>query len=103
MMHFYKKIISYLIGDKMSEDLIKENQSLKNELKQFKASLNVSTSQLDAHREQMNESLNLGLQLRTNVILLKKENQLLSKEIESRNKIIAEFQERINQYENSAH
>lgn len=73
----------------MSEDLQKkvetlavENANLTAQLNQHKQALDGMMAQLDAHREQLNENLNTGMQLRTNLIFVKKQNATLTKQNE---------------------
>lgn len=83
----------------MSEDLQQkvdtlnlENANLKKQLEVNQAGIDGLLSQLDAHREQLNESLNSGLTMRTNVLFLKKQNQKLTNQLDSANKRIAELE-----------
>jgi septal ring factor EnvC (AmiA/AmiB activator) len=79
----------------MSEELQKkidaltaENNNMKQQIAQSQAGVEGLLSQLDAHREQLNESLNAGLNMRTNVIFLKKQN---SKQVSEYNELKKQF------------
>jgi len=65
----------------MSEELLKENEALKKQLAQNQQGVEGLLAQLDAHKEHLNESLNTGLNMRTNVIYLKKQNNTLTAQI----------------------
>ena len=75
---------------KKVDELNAENNKLKTELENSKSGFDVMLSQLDAHREQLNESLNVGLNLRTNVVHLKKQNQKLAQEMDNVKKQLAD-------------
>ncbi len=81
----------------MSDELKNENEILKNKnesLKQLLAQNNNNVAglvaQLEAHKQMLNDSLNTGLQLRTNLILFQKNNQELSERLEAANKSLLE-------------
>lgn len=83
----------------MSEDLIKkfaaldaENAGLKKQLEQNANNLDGMMSQLDATREQLNESLTISLNVRTNLIHIKKQYQKVSAELEIAQKKIASLE-----------
>jgi chromosome segregation ATPase len=67
----------------MSEVMQKEIDDLKNQLVQKDTALEGLLSQIDAHRETLNETLNIGMNLRTNVIHVKKANQKLIQELQT--------------------
>ena len=73
----------------MSDMMQKEIDSLKLELANVKQGIDGLLSQIDAHREQLNESLNSGLTMRTNVIFLKKQNNKVTAELNAEKEKLA--------------
>lgn len=64
-------------------DLLKsENESLKNQLTKVNDDFKIISSQLEAHIQQLNESISNSLNLRTSAILLQKNNKELLDQIE---------------------
>ena len=62
----------------MSEELKSENENLKQQLSNNTQGINSLVAQLEAHKQSLNDSLNLGLQLRTNLIMFQKANKELT-------------------------
>jgi chromosome segregation ATPase len=84
----------------MSEALQNEIDRLRQELASKDAGIEGLLSQVDAHREQLNESINAMMPLRTNVIHLKKlynklhgEHEALKATAEVAQKRVAELEE----------
>lgn len=65
---------------KKIDELTAENDQQKKTISQSQAAIDGLTSQVDAYREQLNETLTLGMTLRTNVIHIKRQYQNLSQE-----------------------
>lgn len=83
---------------KQVKDLTEANQNLNNQIAQSSAGVEGLLSQLDAHREALNESLTTGLNMRATIMHLKKVNFKLtnqfneiSKKLEDANKKIIEL------------
>lgn len=79
----------------MSEDLQKkidtltsENNNLKQQVANHPQILDSMNSQLDAHREQLNEALNAGITFRTSIIHLKKLNNTLTQQLDNTKKTL---------------
>ncbi len=84
----------------MSEALQNEIDRLRQELVNKDAGVEGLLSQLDAHREQLGESINAMMPLRTNIIHIKKqynklhgEHEALKKTLEAAQKRVAELEE----------
>ena len=64
------------------KDLQAENEDLKKQLEQNSTGAQSLMAQLEAMRHQHNETLNTSIIIRTNYILLQKQNEELKQEIE---------------------
>lgn len=69
-----------------------EINSLKTQLDQKEQAINGLLAQLDAHRGVMNESLNASLQLRTNFVVIQKNNLELNQKLSAANERIKELE-----------
>lgn len=67
----------------MTDVLQKEIEDLKNQLAQKDTAIEGLLSQMDAHREVLNEHMNTNMNLRTNIIHVKKSNNKLVQAIEA--------------------
>ena len=86
----------------MSEELLKENEALKKQLAQNQQGVEGLLAQLDAHKEHLNESLNSGLNMRTNVIYLKKQNNVLTAQVNELKKSLEEANKKLLEVTNAA-
>jgi phosphate starvation-inducible protein PhoH len=65
------------------ETLTKENEELKRQFALNSQGVQGLLAQLDAHKQSLNEALNINLQLRTNLILFQKQNQEFTDQIKN--------------------
>jgi chromosome segregation ATPase len=80
----------------MSDALQKEIDDLKTQLAGKDSAIDGLLSQMDAHREVLNESMNTAMNLRTNVIHVKKANQKVAVELDKEKKQYASLQAEYN-------
>jgi len=78
--------------------LTKRNAELEQQMSQNSQGIHGLLAQLDAHKQSLNEALNVGLNLRANLILVQKQNQefndrikTLSSQLDEANKKVAEL------------
>ena len=93
----------------MSDELKAENEQLKAQALQNSQGVQSLLAQLDAHKQQMNESITAGLQLRSNLFLFQKAHKeqadhiaTLNKQIESLNQQLGDATKRIAELETPA-
>lgn len=73
---------------KIIEALQQENNTLKQQMAANSQGVQGLLAQLDAHKQSLNEALNVGLNLRTNLIMFQKQNEQLVAKIQEQEKQI---------------
>lgn len=71
-----------------NNDSATEIFNLRKQIEQNQVGIDGLLAQLDAHKELLNESLNSGLQLRTNTLIARKQNMLLTNKLAESQKVL---------------
>ncbi len=69
-----------------------ENNNLKTQMVQSQAGINSLLAQLDAHKQQIQQDSQIGLNLRTNCILLDKSNKQIAEANDALKKRVCELE-----------
>jgi chromosome segregation ATPase len=77
-----------------------ENNNLKSQLAQHQQGFDGMSAQLDAHREQLNESLVAGITARTNAIYFKRNSEKVAKQLEEAKKELASAKAELDGFKN---
>lgn len=77
------------------ENLNKEIEELKKQSAQNAQGVEGLIAQLDAHKQSLNEALNVGLNLRTNFILVQNQAKKFANELNEANKQIASLNQQL--------
>lgn len=80
-------------------DLQVENEQLKNQLAQNSVGVQNLSAQLEAHKQSLSESINVGLNLRTNCVLLQKHIESLNVQCDEGRKLVDKLNARIAELE----
>lgn len=80
---------------KKIEDLTTENNNLKATLQNNANGIQTVLAQLDAHKQMINENNQIGVNLRTNIILFQKQNEMLNEQLKIANSKIVELEAKI--------
>lgn len=77
--------------EKQVSDLTTENEALKKQATNNGLGVNALLAQIDAHKQKLNECLQIELNLRTNFILIQKQNKELSDKLALADKKLTEL------------